>query len=394
MFRYPRVVALALLVKREVFEKVGLFDEDYTPGNYEDDDLCVRALRAGFDTVIAQDVFIHHFGRSTFRGSRMKYYEIVGRSKRLFHKKWGSTPYDDALVKRLREEKIEDLVSIIVPTYNRPESLRRAVASVIDQTYQKFELIVINRGGSDISDELEEFGDRVCIVNHEKYLGLGEARNLGLSRARGKFIAYLDDDSNYYPDHLETLLAALNGTSCTAAYAKCSISMPHNADQSNSQIFQYDEDRLLAINYIPISTVMHELRLLRNVGFFDESADLDERWDFLIRLSQHTFMYPGDKVTSQVQIRPEWVGHGVKWRYESTKKIYKKYASVYASRDIKKARAFLLLLLGALCMVQAVWGDAVMQAFLRLTNRLTQHVMLPFPLRGFELFSPDLVNPT
>ncbi len=57
-----RVIGFCMLVKREVIEKIGGFDPYYEAGNFEDDDFCIRAQRAGFKIRIAHDVFIHHFG--------------------------------------------------------------------------------------------------------------------------------------------------------------------------------------------------------------------------------------------------------------------------------------------------------------------------------------------
>ena len=83
-----RLVGFCLLVKREVLELIGGFDEDYATGNFEDDDLCLRATLAGFSAVIARDVFIHHFGSKTFKGNRMDYNAHLGANRDRFIAKW------------------------------------------------------------------------------------------------------------------------------------------------------------------------------------------------------------------------------------------------------------------------------------------------------------------
>lgn len=83
-----RLVAFCLLVKREVFEKIGTFDERFEIGNFEDDDLCLRARLAGFKAVIARDVFVHHYGSRTFAEMGLDYRGLMSKNLRRFREKW------------------------------------------------------------------------------------------------------------------------------------------------------------------------------------------------------------------------------------------------------------------------------------------------------------------
>jgi GT2 family glycosyltransferase/Flp pilus assembly protein TadD len=90
---FPRIAFLCVLIKQEVIQKIGGLDERFTPGNYEDDDYCLRAQIAGFKTVIAKDVFVHHFGSKSFtQEGNDKYLELLGLNKTKFIKKWGADP--------------------------------------------------------------------------------------------------------------------------------------------------------------------------------------------------------------------------------------------------------------------------------------------------------------
>lgn len=90
---FPRIAFLFTLIKREVIEKIGGLDERFSPGNYEDDDFCLRAQIAGFKTVIAKDVFIHHYGSKSFKADgNTKYAERLEINKQKFISKWGATP--------------------------------------------------------------------------------------------------------------------------------------------------------------------------------------------------------------------------------------------------------------------------------------------------------------
>jgi GT2 family glycosyltransferase/tetratricopeptide (TPR) repeat protein/2-polyprenyl-3-methyl-5-hydroxy-6-metoxy-1,4-benzoquinol methylase len=86
-----RLVGFCLLIRRAVLDAVGLLDERFGLGCFEDDDYCRRALRAGFRAVIARDAFVHHFGGRTFVGSRVDFAALMGRNQRLYQEKWEAT---------------------------------------------------------------------------------------------------------------------------------------------------------------------------------------------------------------------------------------------------------------------------------------------------------------
>ena len=85
---FHRLVFFCVAIKREVIDKVGLLDEVYTPGNYEDDDYCMRAIDAGFKLGIARDVYVHHFGSVTHKALNLDYQELVTRNHKIFDAKW------------------------------------------------------------------------------------------------------------------------------------------------------------------------------------------------------------------------------------------------------------------------------------------------------------------
>lgn len=100
ILNFPRVAFLCTLIKKEVIEKIGGLDERFSPGNYEDDDFCLRAQIAGFKTVIAKDVFIHHYGSKSFKADgEKKYAERLEINKQKFVSKWGVTP-DELWIQR------------------------------------------------------------------------------------------------------------------------------------------------------------------------------------------------------------------------------------------------------------------------------------------------------
>jgi glycosyltransferase involved in cell wall biosynthesis len=86
-------------------------------------------------------------------------------------------------------------VSIVIPTYNRPKKLIRAVESVIEQTYTDWELIVVDDSSDVDAEETIPDDDRIRYIQHECNKGAPAARNTGIDASNGEFIALLDDDA-------------------------------------------------------------------------------------------------------------------------------------------------------------------------------------------------------
>lgn len=100
-------------------------------------------------------------------------------------------------------------ISVIIPMYNAEKYIQQAVDSVLNQTFKDVEVIVINDCSTDRSYELCELlydkNERVSLINQKKNHGVAVARNIGINAAKGKYIAFLDNDDVYYPYALEVL---------------------------------------------------------------------------------------------------------------------------------------------------------------------------------------------
>ena len=104
-----------------------------------------------------------------------------------------------------------ELVSVIIPTYNRAACLREAIESVLSQTYKQFELIVVDDGSTDATGELLlQYGAKLSVL-HTGHGGPSAARNCGIAAARGDYIAFLDSDDVWLPDKLRAADALFPG---------------------------------------------------------------------------------------------------------------------------------------------------------------------------------------
>ncbi|NFF82043.1 glycosyltransferase [Clostridium botulinum] len=83
-----KLVGFAMLIKRDVLDKVGLLDERFTPGNFEDDDISLRILREGYKLLLCKDSYIHHFGSVSFKNNINEYSSILKNNSKKFEEKW------------------------------------------------------------------------------------------------------------------------------------------------------------------------------------------------------------------------------------------------------------------------------------------------------------------
>lgn len=193
------------------------------------------------------------------------------------------------------ETKVTLPISVIVRTKDRPELLREAVASIRATGYP-CEIVVVNDGGA--KPEL----DGVTLIQHDESRGRAEAANAGVRAAANAYVAFLDDDDLYYPEHL----AALAGgggepvyTDAVSAFFRPGTKEAHSRLRIFSQDF--DRDLLLVDNYIPLPTIVVARDTFLELDGFDKAFDLFEDWDFLIRLAQRGDFRHIPRVTCEIR---------------------------------------------------------------------------------------------
>ena len=181
------------------------------------------------------------------------------------------------------------LVSVICRTIGRSE-LEQAVNSVAAQTYQPVELVVVdaaNKGMDSVPGNTDSLS--LKIVNTGNPLPRSEAANAGMAAASGDYFMFLDDDDWMAPEHIATLLSALqDDSSARAAYSNVQRT---DADGNNPDyVFDqgFDPSMLLRDNYVPIHAMLFERSLFDEGCRFDTSFDIFEDWDFWIQVSQLT----------------------------------------------------------------------------------------------------------
>lgn len=169
------------------------------------------------------------------------------------------------------------LISIVVPTYQRPEKLGRALSSIAAACSHAKEVIVVD-------DCPQGSGFAAAQSASARYLfkagvdrGLSHSRNLGLAMARGKYVAFLDDDDYFAPGALDRLLA--QGRSDSAVVFGDYITF-NEESQTLHPLNHVTLDHMLVNNHIPVGAYVAERSLLRRN--FDPHLRSHEDWEFLI----------------------------------------------------------------------------------------------------------------
>ena len=119
---------------------------------------------------------------------------------------------------------MQDLVSIIMPSYNTAEYIKESILSVLNQTYTNWELIIVDDCSTDNTDDVvAEFSDeRICCLKNEKNSGAAISRNRALREAKGKWIAFLDSDDVWHPEKLERQIRFMEENGYSFSYTNYS----------------------------------------------------------------------------------------------------------------------------------------------------------------------------
>jgi O-antigen biosynthesis protein len=186
-------------------------------------------------------------------------------------------------------KKGRPLVSVIIPCYNYGHYVEEAIDSVLQQTFQNFEIIVVNDGSTDpvTIEVLKHLKKPKTRVIHQANKGLPEARNEGIRHAKGKYICCLDADDTLEPTYLEKAVALLEANPGIAfAYSWVRL---FGDEEKIWYTEPYDLEKLLRYNHISVASVFRYDAWKQVGGYCSEMRQGYEDWEFWIRLGSHGF---------------------------------------------------------------------------------------------------------
>lgn len=190
---------------------------------------------------------------------------------------------------------INELISIIMPTYNRLNTIGDAIDSVIEQSYKNWELIIIDDASTDNTAQLvKSYADnRIRYYKNNKNIGANSSRNRGISYAKGKYITFLDSDCKYKKNKLEeqidTISYGYDMVFCSFEYYKDGKCVIKPIPMEEKDYYDKNLKKILPRNnIIDTSTIFAKRDVFTKVGTFDESMPRLQDYELAIRIVKNT----------------------------------------------------------------------------------------------------------
>ena len=187
-------------------------------------------------------------------------------------------------------------VSVILPTYNRAHIIEKAIQSVLKQTYQDFEIIIIDDGSKDDTEKIirgfQEKDNRIKYIRFEENKGAAAARNAGINMSKGEYITFQDSDDEWVIDKLEKQMKVIE-TSSENIVVYCGFwridgdEKTYIPDINISNREGNIHKELLKRNFIGTPSILLLKKNLEKIGMFDENLSRLQDWDLAIRLSKY-----------------------------------------------------------------------------------------------------------
>jgi glycosyltransferase involved in cell wall biosynthesis len=201
-------------------------------------------------------------------------------------------------------------ISVIIVTYNRPEMLKDAIQSVLNQTYQDFELLVVDNG-VDIPAKniVESFNDeRIKYIANDKNTDCAGGKNVGIKNAKGEFISILDDDDTWYPEKLQLQIDAFKKYP-EAGFCFTAVHQVFEGREADSVVpnglENYYERALSNFSGFLSVTLMIKKSVIDDIGLMDESFPSHTDIEWVIRIAKK---YKGVGINKPL-VKVNSVGH-------------------------------------------------------------------------------------
>jgi len=182
---------------------------------------------------------------------------------------------------------------VIIPVYNAEKFIKETIESVLEQTYQDFEIIIIDDGSTDKSAEvIKSFDDKRIIYTYQKNQGVSATRNIGILKSNGEYIALLDHDDLWLPEKLERQIPILESNSNVGlVYSDCYIiALNGNILGRNFKDHRPHRGKVLPDlfldNFIPCLTAVIRKNILNHTKFFNPELSIAEEYDLFLRIAR------------------------------------------------------------------------------------------------------------
>ncbi len=258
-------------------------------------------------------------------------------------------------------------VSVIIPTHNRVDLLPRAINSVLNQTFQDFELIIVDDGSTDntkqVVEEFQKKDKRIKYIWQENFGGTSKTYNTGLKQVKGDFIAFLEHDDEWLPQKLEKQLKVLENLSNNAGLIACEGYLI-DGKGSNKGVYKFVYEKPFITKnefylffekwqmfLLSLSTVLIKTEVIKKIGLFDEKLKTTADIDFYFRVLKNFDFYFLKEPLINYSVSQEslsrkqfWLKSMPEYKYllEKYKEDFENYPNAY-SKFLRNIGTFYLL---------------------------------------------------
>jgi glycosyltransferase involved in cell wall biosynthesis len=244
-------------------------------------------------------------------------------------------------------------VSVVITCYNYGGYVADCIDSVLGQSYSNYEVVIVNDGSTDNSEyEINRFlADSRIVYVKQKNAGQAKALNVGIEKARGRFVAFLDADDLWEKTKLEKQIPLFMNAGVGVVYSRASF-----IDQQGRPVkFQLNPKRfepranlvteyLITENFVPFCSSVVRKECLEDVGWIDESLTTGTDWDLWLRIStRYKFAYVNEPLAFY-RMHPTQMSRNTEEMQKSADKIManflKRHPGAASRRAIRRAKAY------------------------------------------------------
>jgi glycosyltransferase involved in cell wall biosynthesis len=275
--------------------------------------------------------------------------------------------------KRGGERALRPLVSVVVPTYNRPYPLAELLESLNRQTYRYFEVIVVNDGGEHVDDVVALYPE-LCIhlIHCRDNVGHVEARNIGVKAAKGELIMLCDDDDILLPCHIEQMVSEI----ADVDFVYSDVEIFHYRIENGQRIptdrflfaYEYDREAMRKFStYVP-SGSLYRKPIHNHLGYFDPNVHHYWDWDFFLRVSEtfrikrvavasvlYAFSNDGDNLSRQMSDKRQMYLNRLSEKHGLGNLPIKNFWLLLDEPEVKKRRAESKIVWDGTPMISRLW---------------------------------------
>lgn len=237
---------------------------------------------------------------------------------------------------------MNDLVSVILPTYNRAHTLLRAANSVLNQTYKNFELIIIDDCSTDNTEEVVKniHDERIVYIRQFSNKGAAAARNTGIKIAKGDYVAFQDSDDEWLPEKLEKQMNVFKSVSLEVGVVYTGFWRIEKGKKiyipaTKTTKKEVDiHNKLLKGNFITTQVAVVKKECFKKLGGFDERLPRLQDWELWIRISEHYGFYFIDEALAIVYLQKESISMSIDALKIALDLIEEKYFNEFMDQKI------------------------------------------------------------